>query len=145
MATLIISHNLYLNYEQRYALHERNAVEVIGVSVPVWFRQGNTSEPAKEIFCKYKITNEFKTKSIISNEAGYTINLPQIIEFKSGKLEQEVQSFVNNNMPTSKKLLDIKDGGSEWLEFRHFTKLGKHNLIHFVEIKPEEVLFDTLS
>ena len=52
MATLTISHYVYLNREQRYDIHDLKPVEVIGVSVPVWFNNGNTSEPAKEVFCK---------------------------------------------------------------------------------------------
>ena len=123
MTTLIISHYLYLNREQRYLLHEnKEPIEVHGISVPVWFQKGNTSEPAKEVFCKYRITNETTTKSITATNCGYLINLPQMIEFKPGKVSEQMQIIFNNNLPTSEKLLDIADGGSEWLEFRHFSK-----------------------
>ena len=64
MATLTISHYIYLTKEQRYALHERQPIEAIGISVPVWFNKGNTSEPAKEIFCKYQIANESVNKIV---------------------------------------------------------------------------------
>lgn len=149
MATLIISHHIYLNREQRLDLHKRLPQDAIGVSVPVWFQKGNTSEPAQEIFCKYQITNDFSVKAIIPTEDGYVINIPQKVVFKTNGLSEKVQDFINGNISTSDKLLDVKDGGSESIEFRHFGKITidekTYSVIHFVEIKTEKTLFDTLS
>ena len=78
MATLTISHYLYLDRDQRYGLHNGNSIEVIGVAVPVWFKKGNTSEPAPEIFCKYKLVNNKTGGNIIRNNQGYTITMPHI-------------------------------------------------------------------
>lgn len=149
MATLIISHNIYLNREQRYALHERTPQDAVGISIPVWFHKGNTSEPAKEIFCKYQITNDSSIKAVVPTNDGYIINIPQHIKFKSNSISEEVRDFLNQNISTSEKLLDLKDGGSEWLDFRSFGKISHneiiYNVIHFIEIKPMESLLSTLD
>ena len=149
MATLVISHYLYLNREQRYKLHGGEAIEIIGISVPVWFHKGNTSEPAQEMFCKYKLTNEAVNKAIVPTEEGYCINLPQKLELGAEAVPQDVQDAVAVQLGTSERLLDIKDGGSEWLEFRQYNKVHqndhKFNVVHFVEIKPDELLEDSIA
>lgn len=149
MATLTISHYLYLSRDQRYKLHAGEPIEITGVSVPVWFHKGSTSEPARELFCKYKITNEPVNKAIVPMDEGYHINLPQKMELAKEDVPQEVQEVAAIQLGTSERLLDIKDGGSEWLEFRQYNKVhqDKHafNVVHFVEIKPDELLQDTLS
>ena len=105
------------------------------------------SEPAKEVFCKYKITNEPINKAIISTEDGYSINLPQKITFDS--FSKEFQIAAAMQLGTSEKLLDVKDGGNESLEFRQYNKIQSEdrnfNVIHFVEIKPIEILYQTMS
>jgi hypothetical protein len=54
MLTLTVSHNIFLTKKQRYELSVvESTLEVIGISFPVWFYKGKTSEPAKEVFCKY--------------------------------------------------------------------------------------------
>jgi hypothetical protein len=145
MNVLIISHYIYLNREQRYELHSGKKIEVVGISIPVWFNKGTTSEPAKELFCKYQITNEPKEKEITPFEEGYIINLPQ----KPDLDEQEMNLYFSVETKTSENLLDIKDGGSEELEFKQYSKIKKDNkefnVLHFVEIKTEEVLKNTLS
>jgi hypothetical protein len=149
MATLTISHYIYLNREQRYKVHSGESIEVIGISVPVWFHRGTTSEPAKEVFCKYKITNESTDKNILPTKEGYYINLPQKTELEKNNLSEELKEITSIKMGTSDRLLDLKDGGTGWLEFRQYNKIeegeNKYNLIHFVEIKPDELLQDTMS
>jgi hypothetical protein len=148
MATLTISHYIYLNRDQRYKLHAGEPLEIVGVSVPVWFHKGSTSEPAQELFCKYKLTNEGVNKAIMPSDEGYHINLPQKSQ-PDKEAPEEVQEVVGMYLGTSERLLDIKDGGSEVLEFRQYNKVhqDKHafNVVHFVEIKPDELLHDTLS
>ena len=149
MATLTISHYIYLTREQRYKLHEGESIEVTGISIPVWFHRGTTSEPAQEVFCKYKLTNEPIDKSIGFMDEGYNINLPQKLELGSDEVPKEVQNIVAVQLGTSERLLDLKDGGAEWLEFRRYDKIkkGNHdfNVVHFVEIKPEDLLRDTMN
>lgn len=149
MATLTVSHYIYLTKEQRYSLHKGEALEVTGVSVPVWFHKGNTSEPAQEIFCKYYLTNEGENKAIVPVDEGYRINLPQKLAIEKEGIPADVQEVVSANLGTSDRLLDIADGGAECLEFRQYNKvqkgIHKFNVVHFVEIKPCEILKDTLS
>lgn len=147
MATLTISHYIYLTKEERYKLHEGQPLEVIGVSVPVWFHKGTTSEPAQEMFCRYRLTNSQPNRAIIPFEEGYSINIPQKLDVKAPAHIQEAMGSLE--IGTSERLLDSEDGGSEWLEFRQYNKIQKDkrtfNVVHFVEIKPVEVLVDTLS
>jgi len=83
---LSISHNIALTMEQREKVADRETIEVIGVSVPVWValdrqnKQGVTSEPASEVFCKYWITNEKEDTPIQFHKKGYKINVPQLPE-----------------------------------------------------------------
>jgi len=140
MTTLVISHYIYLSKDQRYNLHAGQEMEAVGVSVPVWFHKGSTSEPAKEFFCKYKLTNENTNKVISKTDEGYLVNLPQ-------KLQKKTDESIFSG--GSEKLLDIDDNGSESLDFRQYNK-DKHgetefNIVHFVEIKTLETLVDTLS
>lgn len=132
MLTLTISHNIFLTRDQRYLLTNKESIEVIGVSVPVWFYKGNTSEPAKDIFCKYILTNDSKSDPIMPLKEGYKINLPIKVEDSS----------------VEKRLLDITDGGTECLFYREYNKVYKptqYDLIHFVQIMPIEMMEKTLT
>jgi len=158
MATLTISHYLYLDRDQRYGLHNGNSIEVIGVAVPVWFKKGNTSEPAPEIFCKYKLVNNKTGGNIIRNNQGYTITMPHIElygddekndDLEVEKMYEEVLRAYQQKIGTSDRLLDIEDGGVESVEFRYYHKVEidkkLHHVIHFVEIKPIDMLVDTID
>ena len=142
--TLTVAHNIFLTKEERYKLHAGETIEVIGVSIPVWFKKGTTSEPAQEVFCLYKLMNEAGNRAIMQCDGGYSVNLPQ-------QTSEDDPSSVKlaGEIPTSDRLLDIKDGGSEWLEFRQYNKVHqgklKFNVVHFVEIKPIELLQETLT
>jgi len=133
--TLTISHYIFLNREERYSLFEGNPIETIGFNVPVWIDKINTSEPAIEVFCKYYLTNIKESIPITPNPDGYTLNLPQI--------------FINSKTPSSIRLLDVKDGGCEEMTFKQYSKTTKDknnfNIVHFIEIKPIEVLLQTIS
>ena len=146
MTTLIISHYIYLSKEERYKLYSGEILNVVGVSVPVWFDKGNTSEPAKELFCKYILTNDPVNKAIMPTKEGYHINLPQKLKTNTSN---EIQEIIDLYLGTPEKLLDVKDGGSEKLEFKQQNKAKQgsksFNIIHFVEIKDEEVLKETIS
>lgn len=155
MLTLIVSHYIYLNRDERYTLFNGNTVETVGVSVPVWFEKGSTSEPAREIFCKYKITNIKNHKIIKVLKDGYEINLPQSTTLinklattnDSKQLENLKKIF--SNFDRSLKLLDAEDGGAEWLEFKQYDKMKfkKKNVevVHSVEIKDIRILEKTLA
>lgn len=126
MATLTVSHYIYLTKEQRYDIHNGKEVSVIGTSVPVWFQKGTTSEPAQEVFCEYTLNNKDERKFIEAKNGAY------FVSFKD-----------------SKKILDVEDGGSEYMELKQYDVIkvfGRDfSVVHFIEIKPLEVLLETLS
>src|SRR4051812_16170652 len=74
---LLVSHQIFLTGEQRRALTKPESdVQVTGISVPVWVRGKETTEPAQEVFCNYRLTTMFEhPRQIISNADGYWINL----------------------------------------------------------------------
>lgn len=161
MATLTISHHIYLSREQRHALHDGNTIEVTGVAVPVWFQKGNTTEPAPEIFCRYKLTNDRKGTQVVRTTLGFHINLPALellgeLQNKRDdddpeleKMYQDVLKAYQRKYGTSEMLLDFEEGGIECSEFKYYHKVDidqkLHYAVHFVEIKPVEILQDTLS
>jgi hypothetical protein len=151
MIRLSIHHNIHLNEEQRYGLHQGKNVNVVGFSIPVWHLNNFTSEPAKEVFCNYYIKNPKKEIPIKILTDGYEINLP----YREGKKieisEEEYQKLLFENRKkldemysktikevSSKNLLNIKDGGSEFLYYRELNTvlIGKKNLqiMHHVSI-----------
>lgn len=147
MATLTISHYIYLTKEQRYALNDGDEVEVVGICVPVWFDKGTTSEPAHEIFCKYKLTNPKTGVNIKQSEDGFVLVLPS--EDTESFAEEEKNNSLKIKLGASESLLDFKDGGRECSEFRLYQKLlinkNLYHLIHFIDIKSKEILIDSLS
>lgn len=128
---LAVSHYIYLTRDQRYHLADGLTVEVVGVSVPVWFKSGSTSEPAKEVFCKYVLSSDTEFYGVSAFNEGYKINL------------RNLDRSVSLNM-----LLDIKDRGIEEFIAKGYGKViieGKtFSAFHCLEIKPIELLTDTL-
>jgi hypothetical protein len=160
---LVVSHNLFLTKDERYTLANGKVIQTIGVSLPVWFEKGGkTTEPAEEIFCKYTVTNPINPGALVlvqRSKEGYLICLPQIPEdYKAVKLSDEAYREMTQEQldcwyeqhaepPNGRNLLDIKDGGAEYLRFEQHNaqKLQGHycHIIHTVEIKKIEVLEET--
>jgi hypothetical protein len=151
MATLTISHHLYLNDEQRYDLHNGKMIEVLGIAIPVWFHKGNTSEPAQEIFCKYKITNDKSGPNILYNQEEFIVNMPHIniIQKNDVEIDEALKKSVQLKTGTSDNLLDIEDGGNDSCDFKLYHKLEinkkLHHLIHFFEMNKLDSLLDSLD
>ena len=152
---------IHLTRDQRYAVHEGIEIVVQGVSIPIWFMNKVTSEPAKEIFCRYYLKNPREDIAIQIKEDGFEICLP----FRPGKKldltdEQWRELSLKNpekldhlyqNTPaevSSKNLLDLKDGGSGRLMYREQNKLKQNdkllNVMHFIQIGDAEVLMGSL-
>ena len=55
--TLTIHHNIFLTREERLSLHSGESIETIGYAIPVWTEGEATTEPAKEVFCRYYLLN----------------------------------------------------------------------------------------
>lgn len=166
---LIITHNIFLTKDDRYDLANGTSIEAVGVSLPVWFDpKGKTSEPAQEIFCNYVLVNPINPNEHIpvqQTDNGYLITLPQIPEkYKPVRLTDEVFRDMNSEQrsiwyeqhaepPNGKNLLDIKEGGSEYLKFEEHNQAKIKapemkdiytQIIHCVEIKKIEDLEKSL-
>ena len=154
MLTLAIAHNIFLNKGEIEALINRESVECLGASVPVWFLRGNTSEPAKEIFCKYKLTNIADDYPVTILAKGYQINLPQVI-FQIGKPEnwskmsQEEKSVWRTTHPLQISADDLADLGNDMLNFKKYSKITENNkrlnIIHAISVGTIELLEKSLS
>jgi len=146
--TLTILHNIFLTREQRYKLAGGEEVEAVGVSVPVWFHKEKTSEPGEEIFVKYRLSNDQNLRAITDWEEGYAINIPQHTD-GAERLIRAIGDGAESNIPNANTLKDIKDGGSEWLCFKQYTKVHKgkriYNILHFIEIKDIGDLEETVE
>lgn len=157
--TLTISHYLYLTKAERYAWQIGQQVDVVGVSIPVWFCKGISSEPAIEVFAKYHLipSPEIFIKHV---DDGYEITVPiaPATEFvplsddiwKSLTLEEQEKWYeANEPTPSLRMLLDNKDGGSKYLAFCQHSKVRKNkrvlNVVHFMEIKDIDALTKTLT
>lgn len=159
MATLTISHNIFLTREQRYDLNNDIAIKVVGVSVPVILSNNKTtSEPAKEVFVNYTIKNGNLLRINCNSIDGYTIDVVKMSPYRllPEKLwdtltpsQKDIWYTKNEPNPSVHDLLDIKDGGKEWLAFRQMQTIKKDNknleIIHYVEIKKIETLVESLS
>ncbi len=160
--SLHVYHNIFLSREQRYALVKGEGVSIVGVSVPVWFYHGNTSEPAVELFCRYLLTNNSGPETIVPSEEGYCINMPQIPtdykpsdkptdeEWRKMTPFKQEQWYRKHPVPdSSNNLRDIGDGGSEYLRFEQQQKVklnGKDIVLsHSVEVQDINELLDTLN
>lgn len=163
MLSLTIQHNIHLTREQRYALHAGEQIETIGYSVPIWIANKNTSEPGKEVFCRYVLKNPKEETPIHIMKDGYEITVPyregtkleisneewrQLNEKDPNKLE----AMYRNLLPevSSKRLLDIADGGNGGtLIYREQNKVKRDDqtisIMHYVSIEPIELLISTLA
>jgi hypothetical protein len=162
MLSLTIHHNIHLTREEAYALHAGEEVVTTGYSVPVWFYNKLTSEPARELFCRYILKNPKKDVPIQIMDFGYDISIP----YREGtKLEISDEEWRHLNMNdrdkldalykktvsevSSKNLLDHIDGGIGQLYYREHNKVKKGNdllsIMHFVCIARAESMVPTIQ
>jgi len=162
MLNLAIQHIIHLTRSQRYAIHEGINLVVTGVSIPVWYMGQATSEPAREVFCQYTLSNTKQETPIVIRPNGYDVVLPfrrgksldlsdedyrELMIKNPNKLEHLYQQCVPE--VSSKNLLDLKDGGASHLSYREHSELmhegKKLQLVHFMQIYDIDRLTDTLS
>lgn len=166
MLNLTIQHYIYLTQAQRHALHEGIQLVVVGVSIPVWFLNRKTSEPAKEVFCKYYLKNSREEQPIRIMPDGYEITLPyrkgqKLLNDKgrplsdsewrklnatdSDKLEELYQKRVGE---ISSTLLLDPPIGIKYLAYREHNKITQDDdelmILHYVNIMDIEKLVTTL-
>jgi hypothetical protein len=158
MTTLAISHNLFLTRDERYRIYGGEAVQTVGVSLPIWWKGVVTSEPGVEVFCLYTLRRVGDILSIKSTSDGYIIHLPPGEKYEPlsndmwnslTKDQQELWYRNHEPSPSVDDLKDLKDGGREWLAFRQLQNITKNkkilDVVHFVEIKPMEILLESLT
>jgi len=112
MKNLFISHSVFLTPKERRSLSNKGTtIETVGISVP----GSATSQEIQEIFYKYYITNEPMGKFIDTTPDGYKI-------------------YIAHNK--CNKLLDIREGGSEWM----LLKIEEQDMHHQVIIADISIL-----
>jgi len=153
---LAISHNIFITEDQEKEILERNPVELIGVTVPVWHHSGRSSEPAKEVFCKYFIYNEKSDFPIERFKNGYKINIPQLPEgYKQykpltdeewrGMTEKDLGDWYDKTKPPTNAELLRDKGCLFYVQYDKFIfKKKLVDIIHNVCIQPEHILLESL-
>ena len=124
---LTIAHNLFLSKEERYELEKPLIeIETIGICLPVWVNGMVTSEPAEEIYCRYRLRN-FSSPGIdavFTNNDGFTISL--------------------GDKSIWEGLVDVKDGGGGSIYLSHQGKIIQNEtemlVIHYINIQDIAVL-----
>jgi len=150
--TLIINHIMYLTPEERRGLlKDKKPVQVAGVSVPVWFNAGKSSEPAQEVFVQYTLTNEPQDMVVASLPTGYRINLPQPKVMAEDPEAAGVFGMEGQEKrgPDLRKLGNPEDGGSGWLLFKQFQTLKQKDrvlqILHYIEMRDIEYYWNTVK
>lgn len=145
MLTLTIHHNIFIDRTQRYALHRGDDVTTTGVSVPVWYDEPFTTEPAKEIFCRYTLQNRGGDAPIKINDDGYTIILPHRLQLNADGSAIDARDEPQRDLVDD--LLDFADGGASSIYYREHNKVV-HNkqylhIVHFVQIRDVESMLNS--
>jgi hypothetical protein len=158
---LVLHHNLFLTRDQRYALHAGQDVETVGTTVSVWCRGSVTTEPAKEIFCRYLIRNLGQDLPIKMVNDGFEIALPNrqpltsqisndLWRQLSEKEWDEFYQMFRDGASTS-NLLNVEDGGSACLMYREHNKIRYMDdvslltIIHLIQIRDYQILEDSCN
>jgi hypothetical protein len=147
MNTLYISHNIFLSKKQRYDLVEGHAVKVIGTFTQV-FADEKFKDPKDihEYFCLYNLIPKNKIfKNIYKTRQGYDVCLLNN-KTKNSFLDRIKNLIFSKNeiQEDVKKLLDVCDGGAEWMFI--LEQDFKKNLIlfHKIQIQKIETLLESL-
>jgi hypothetical protein len=124
---LTIAHNLFLSKNERYSFSDDNVeISMVGICLPVWVSGANTSEPAEEVYCCYRLRNYIigGEESVSMTKDGFTISLAD-------------KSF-------RESIKDVKDGGSGSIYLTHQGKLINNGIeivvIHYINIQDMKVL-----
>lgn len=138
MSILSIYHLIFLSRKERYDLYFGKDITTVGTSVPVWYKDGKTSEPAKEVFVKYHLLNRKEPVNLEIKNNEYEITISSKSSYNN------LEDMIDIQYPNINDLLDIKDGGVQWLAFKQNKKSDQFHIVHFVQIKDIEELHRTL-
>lgn len=91
---LFVTHNIFLTEDEASRVADGHTVSTTGHCVPVWIdaKTGNTTEPAKEVFCQYVVHNSPETEREVRvmPKKGYEIFIPKCSGWEPPeKLDQE--------------------------------------------------------
>lgn len=160
MLILSILHHIFLSDEEIEKLINGEKLEVTGVSLPVWFQNGNTSEPAEEVFCKYRLLCSNDPEPIKhymkKGSKGYAIEIrqnkdkPKFPSHWKSMSEEDQNVWFAENIPNDiTNARSVANGGSDYLHFQEFNKVKQKNkfytIYHNVEIKTMQSLLRTIS
>lgn len=143
--TLYISHNIFLSREQRYNLYSGKKEKVVGVNVSCWSPKKMIENEYTESFCFYRIIPKRKTNyKIKKTQKGYLIYLTnnKIFSIFDFIYNHKNENRVNDN--DVKNLLDIKDGGKEWMFLKEETNQNNLTIKHSIEIHKLESLLESI-
>lgn len=156
MLKLSIVHNIFLKQEEVNILNSKQNISVIGVCLPVWSFNKNSSEPAEEVFCEYEIqNNETKPIEILKNK--YKIYLPDYLHKMHVKLNKKQfdalsdldKTFcvVENGETFLSKQPILLEADDEAIAFKQYEKIKHGDKIklveHNVQIKKMKSLYDS--
>jgi hypothetical protein len=123
---LTIAHNLFPSRDERYGFSQDNVeISMVGICLPVWVSGMATSEPAEEVYCRYRLRNYLTPgeESVKMTSDGFAISLGDKSLWDSIK--------------------DVKDGGSGSIYLTHQGKLVSNVeilVIHYINIQDISVL-----
>jgi len=162
---LFITHHLFLTDEQIEDVVSGRGASCVGHCVPVWMdaKTGRTTEPAREVFCSYKVFNSTDKINAVESTGrrGYSIWLPrsdgwsppEAIDFgalagmdkdqRARFLEDRDRWWFNNPRP-----MDADDLSRGYLRFEikiRDLKVGrrKYSAQHIVEMSSMDRLLES--
>lgn len=141
--TLYISHNIFLSKKQRYSLFDGKKIKVIGVSLQSWFPERN-KQMGIECFSLYKlIPKRINDSRIKEFNNGYNIYIKNDnIQSIFGLFQKKEKKL---NLPDAKNLLDVIDGGKEWMFISYDINKTNYKIKHTIEIKKIETFLESLN
>lgn len=149
MLVLSILHSIFLSEEEALRLINGEEVQVVGVSLPVWYSKGNTSEPAEEVFCKYVLTNKPEYIPVKTENDGYLVNIPSITEQPKDWEKMPEHQKIEWTSKNVEGLLPKSKNGNEYMHFKEFNKIKKKGkfstIVHVFEIKYMKSLIESLA
>jgi hypothetical protein len=148
MDSLYINHNIFLDKDQRYKLAEGKRVSVIGTSLSM-LSSDKFKDPKdfSEYFCLYNLIPK-KTifKNVYNTKQGYDIHL--LNSNTKNSAFDYFKNFIfnkNENQQEVRKLVDIKDGGVEWMLIFEQDYKKQFIVFHKIQIQKIEVLLESLT
>lgn len=148
MDSLYINHNIFLNKNQRYKLAAGERISVVGTSLSVrGSEKFKDPKDFNEYFCLYNlIPKKIILKNVYSTKQGYDIYLLNSTS-KNNFFDYFKNLIFNKNEKQEevKKLLDFKDGGSEWMLIFEQDYKKQFIIFHKIQIQKTEVLLESLT